>query len=51
MVDSIEEGKISVDLHDPISLRQNDGTNVEMTEIPAQERLVLDPSNNIVHLP
>jgi hypothetical protein len=50
-VDIIEKGKVGIDLHNPIGLSEYDGANVEETCFPAQERLVLDPRNDIVQAP
>lgn len=51
LIYSIEECEIGIDLHDPVSLRENDGSDIKKAKIPAQERLVLNPCHDIVDLP
>lgn len=51
MIDTIEEREIGIDFRDPIALHEDYGTDIKQTEIATQERLILDPCHDIVHLP
>jgi hypothetical protein len=50
-VDTVEVGKICIYLEYPVRLRYNNTANVDHAATPSQERLALDPGNDVVEGP
>jgi hypothetical protein len=50
-MNTVEVGKVRIDLQCPVGLCNDNGPDVDPTDRGAQKRLVLDPSNDVMQSP
>jgi hypothetical protein len=51
VVDVVKVGKVRIDFQNPVWLGQNNGPNVDETDLAREEWLALHPRDDIVHTP